>query len=130
MLLSNVRPNDGLMTTLVCGLRKDGKHSDSIELWFKLLEKGFAANAVTSNALIHGLCEAGNMQEAIRLLKEMLGICLVLDKITYNTLVLVFCKERKTEEVIKFRDEMIKRGIKPDTSFCLQCISKFTTWHQ
>ncbi|XWS38865.1 hypothetical protein CRYUN_Cryun19dG0167000 [Craigia yunnanensis] len=72
MLFRNLSLNDGLMTILIGGLRKYGKHSDAIELWFKLYEKGFAANTITSNDLIHGLCEACKMQKAIRLLKEML----------------------------------------------------------
>lgn len=49
------------------------------------MEKRFASNTVTSNALIHGLCDAGNVPEAVRILKEMLEQGLQLDKITYNT---------------------------------------------
>lgn len=37
MLLRNLRPNDGLLTTVVGGLCKVGKHLEAVDLWFRTL---------------------------------------------------------------------------------------------
>ncbi|KAK6934833.1 Pentatricopeptide repeat [Dillenia turbinata] len=113
MLLLNLKPGDALMTTLIAALCKECKCLEVVEIWSKL-EKGFAPNIVTSNALIHGLCEADKMQDAVKLLKEMVNNGLALDRITYNTLILGCCKQGKVEEGVRLRDEMINQGMHPD----------------
>ncbi|KAG4912451.1 hypothetical protein JHK82_053039 [Glycine max] len=58
LVLRNIKVSDSLLTQLVGGLCKCERHSEAIELWFKLAAgKGLATNTVTLNALLHGLCE-------------------------------------------------------------------------
>ena len=106
MLSRNLRLSDGLLTMIMVRSWNELKYSLAIEVWLRLVEKGFMPNMVTSNALIHGLSMEGIMHEAARLLREMVKRGLELDRVTFNNLISGCCREGKLEEAFKWRKQM------------------------
>ncbi|KAJ8511410.1 hypothetical protein OPV22_001844 [Ensete ventricosum] len=125
MLLRNLRPNDSLLTSLIVELCKQGKHRNAIEIWFKMLEKGFGVDIATSNALIHGLCESGNIKEAIGFLKSILERGIAPDRVTYNILISGCCKEGRMEEAIELLNQLKDEDLVPDLFTCSTIIDGY-----
>ncbi|KAL0327672.1 UNVERIFIED_CONTAM: Pentatricopeptide repeat-containing protein, chloroplastic [Sesamum angustifolium] len=123
MVDCGVKPTLVTYSVLINGLMKLEKFDevdcilkemlDALKLYYMLQDKGFAANKVTSNALILGLCKVGKMHEAKLLVKSMLDKGIGLDTFTYNALIYGCCKDR-LEAGLKLKEEMAEKGISPD----------------
>ncbi|KAF8044981.1 hypothetical protein N665_5862s0001 [Sinapis alba] len=122
MLMRNMSPGGGLLTTLIFGLCKHGKHSEAKEevgeafkIMDEMVEKGLKSDNYTYIILIRGLFDMKEVEEAI----QFWGACkqngMIPDLYTYSVMIDGCCKAERAEEGQKLFDEMMSKNVQLNT---------------
>ncbi|KAF2308958.1 hypothetical protein GH714_025987 [Hevea brasiliensis] len=111
--IKNIKPNDGLLTTLVSRLCKNGNMQEAAKLLKEMLE-GMILDKISYNTLILGCCKEGKLEEGFKLKEEMVKQGMQPDLYTYNLLLHGLCNKGKIEEAGMLWAECQRNGHVPN----------------
>ncbi|KAL2939449.1 hypothetical protein RDABS01_033609 [Bienertia sinuspersici] len=105
-------PSEGVVSTLVDGLRKKGKVMDAFDLVNELLWPVILPNVVVYTALINSLLKDGKLQQAESLFKRMDQRGLLPNEVTFLAMIDSFCKQGRLGDALNLLARMSEARVK------------------
>jgi len=97
-------------SSLIDGLCRDKKLDVALDIWNRVLNKGFSVDIIVHNILIHGLCSFGRTEKALHIYLEMKHKDCSPNLVTYNTL-MDGLEVGNCEKAAGIWDEMLQAGL-------------------
>lgn len=123
-LVEGVKPNDDSFNTVICGLCKDKRLDDALNLINDMAIFGCKGKLLMYNNLIDELCKVDRLEESYKLFERMKGLNIFPTEFSYNSLFYGHSRRKDTSGALALIREMRVHGYIPWRKHCTMLVQQ------